>query len=249
MISTVDPEARHGHKSRNRRFDGYKAHLSIDPDSELIDEVVATPANTPTVTPYLVSSAATTTTRTSPSSSVTPPMRTPRPAPSSRPMASSSSPSPRRSATQRACSQGLFIVDTEKLTVTCPADHVVAITVSVRVRRKGELQDLLRKLPDAPELHDIAPRAHDHDPPLRGHLAASPQRTGDPAWKAKVPGRPPHRRAQDRPLHPQAMGRAKRQRTRGLERVATDLDTRAGRSGHDWRSLVCITVDIRLRSA
>ena len=27
MISTVDPEARHGHKSRNRRFDGYKAHL------------------------------------------------------------------------------------------------------------------------------------------------------------------------------------------------------------------------------
>ena len=44
-ISTVDTEARHGHKSRNRRFDGYKAHLSIDPDSELIDEVVVTPAN------------------------------------------------------------------------------------------------------------------------------------------------------------------------------------------------------------
>jgi IS5 family transposase len=47
VISTTDPEARHGHKSRNRHFDGYKAHLSIDPDSELIDEVVATPANTP----------------------------------------------------------------------------------------------------------------------------------------------------------------------------------------------------------
>ncbi len=46
MISTVDPEARHGHKSRNRRFDGYKAHLSVDPDSELIDDVVVTPANT-----------------------------------------------------------------------------------------------------------------------------------------------------------------------------------------------------------
>lgn len=45
MISTVDPEARHGHKSRNRRFDGYKAHLSVDPDSELIDDVVVTPAN------------------------------------------------------------------------------------------------------------------------------------------------------------------------------------------------------------
>ncbi len=51
VISTVDPEARHGHKSRNRRFDGYKAHLSIDPDSELIDEVAVTPANAPTATP------------------------------------------------------------------------------------------------------------------------------------------------------------------------------------------------------
>src|SRR5487761_2669869 len=36
VISTVDVEARHG----------YKAHISIDPDSELIDEIVATPANT-----------------------------------------------------------------------------------------------------------------------------------------------------------------------------------------------------------
>jgi hypothetical protein len=47
VISTVDPEARHGHKSRNRRFDGYKAHVSVDPDSELIDEVTVTPANVP----------------------------------------------------------------------------------------------------------------------------------------------------------------------------------------------------------
>jgi hypothetical protein len=47
VISTVDPQARHGHKSRNRSFDGYKAHLSVDPDDELIDEVTVTPANTP----------------------------------------------------------------------------------------------------------------------------------------------------------------------------------------------------------
>jgi hypothetical protein len=31
VISTVDTAARHGHKSRNRRFDGYKAHLSAAP--------------------------------------------------------------------------------------------------------------------------------------------------------------------------------------------------------------------------
>ncbi len=47
VISTVDTEARHGHKSANRHFDGYKAHLSIDPESELIDEVAVTPANAP----------------------------------------------------------------------------------------------------------------------------------------------------------------------------------------------------------
>jgi len=43
VISTTDTEARHGHKSKNRHFDGYKAHISIDPDSELIAEIVATP--------------------------------------------------------------------------------------------------------------------------------------------------------------------------------------------------------------
>lgn len=46
VISTVDTQARHGHKSHNRHFDGYKAHISVDPDSELIDEVAATAANT-----------------------------------------------------------------------------------------------------------------------------------------------------------------------------------------------------------
>jgi hypothetical protein len=47
VISTVDTEARHGHKSHNRQFDGYKAHVSIDPDSELVDEVAVTPGNAP----------------------------------------------------------------------------------------------------------------------------------------------------------------------------------------------------------
>ena len=47
VISTVDPQARHGHKSRARTFDGYKAHLGVDPDDELITNVAVTPANTP----------------------------------------------------------------------------------------------------------------------------------------------------------------------------------------------------------
>lgn len=34
VISTVDPDARHGHKTAARGFDGYKGHIAIDPDSE-----------------------------------------------------------------------------------------------------------------------------------------------------------------------------------------------------------------------
>ena len=36
VLSTVDPQAWHGHKSRARTFDGYKAPLGVDPDDELI---------------------------------------------------------------------------------------------------------------------------------------------------------------------------------------------------------------------
>jgi len=45
VISTVDPEARHGHKTQARRFDGYKGHISIDPDSEIITATAVTPGN------------------------------------------------------------------------------------------------------------------------------------------------------------------------------------------------------------
>jgi hypothetical protein len=45
VISTVDPDARHGHKTQARGFDGYKGHIAIDPDSEIITATTATPAN------------------------------------------------------------------------------------------------------------------------------------------------------------------------------------------------------------
>src|SRR5205823_12793507 len=45
VISTVDPQARHGRKTSARGFDGYKGHLSIDPDAELITATAVTPGN------------------------------------------------------------------------------------------------------------------------------------------------------------------------------------------------------------
>jgi hypothetical protein len=45
VISTVDPQARHGRKTSARGFDGYKGHLSIDLDAELITATAVTPGN------------------------------------------------------------------------------------------------------------------------------------------------------------------------------------------------------------
>jgi hypothetical protein len=45
VISTVDPEARHGHKTVHRSFDGYKGHVSVDPDSEIIVATDVTAGN------------------------------------------------------------------------------------------------------------------------------------------------------------------------------------------------------------
>ena len=47
VISTVDPEARHAHKTRERRQDGFKAHLVVEPDTGLITAAALTKANGP----------------------------------------------------------------------------------------------------------------------------------------------------------------------------------------------------------
>ena len=45
VISTVDPESRHMHKSRSEYRDGYKAHIAVEPDTGLITATALTAAN------------------------------------------------------------------------------------------------------------------------------------------------------------------------------------------------------------
>ncbi len=45
VISVVDPEARHGHKTSAHGFDGYKGHVAIDPDSEIITATTVSAGN------------------------------------------------------------------------------------------------------------------------------------------------------------------------------------------------------------
>jgi IS5 family transposase len=47
VISVVDPEARHMHKSRSEYRDGYKAHIAIEPETGLVTAAALTPANAP----------------------------------------------------------------------------------------------------------------------------------------------------------------------------------------------------------
>jgi hypothetical protein len=45
LISTVDTDARHGHKTSARGFDGYKGHIAIDPDTEIVTATATTAGN------------------------------------------------------------------------------------------------------------------------------------------------------------------------------------------------------------
>ena len=47
MVSVHDPQMRHGYKSKSRRFDGHKAAVVVDTDSQLITAVDVLPGNAP----------------------------------------------------------------------------------------------------------------------------------------------------------------------------------------------------------
>ena len=48
VISTVDPDSRHAHKTRQRRQDGFKAHIVVEPDTGLTTMCALTKTNGPT---------------------------------------------------------------------------------------------------------------------------------------------------------------------------------------------------------
>ncbi|MDQ3405174.1 MAG: IS1182 family transposase [Actinomycetota bacterium] len=47
VVSTVDPESRHAHKSRSSYRDGYKAHVAVEPETGLVTGNTLTAGNTP----------------------------------------------------------------------------------------------------------------------------------------------------------------------------------------------------------
>jgi hypothetical protein len=47
VISTVDPDARHAHKSRQKKIDGFKAHIAMEPETGLTTAAALTKAAGP----------------------------------------------------------------------------------------------------------------------------------------------------------------------------------------------------------
>ena len=193
----------------NRHFDGYKAHLSVDPDSELIDEVIATPANTPDrdAVRELLAGAADDGDKPEVvgDSAYADGATRARPA---RPRASLSRPSARRCATPPAGSPRTASGSTSRRAPSParpdrPSPSALAATAAAR-----PASGPLRTCPLRVGLHHAheAGRTitiHPHEAMLQ--RARAEQR--DPAWRRALPGRPAHRRTQDRPLRPPGLGR------------------------------------------
>ncbi|MGH9044579.1 MAG: IS1182 family transposase [Acidimicrobiales bacterium] len=241
VISTVDTEARHGHKSRNRRFDGYKAHLSIDPDSELIDEVVATPANAPDRSaasdllaphaedmdkPEVLGDSAyadgatrdTLTTKGFTVSAKCPPVR---------------------NATG-LFTKDRFTVDLQARTVTCPAGQRVTINPT---RHGGGRASFKVHCVTCPMRQACTKSRSGRTITVHEHEALLQRARGEQA----EPGWAEHYRA-DRPIVERKIAHfvrrswgGRRARTRGLQRIATDLDTRAG--ALNWARLAILGLD------
>jgi hypothetical protein len=237
VISTVDTAARHGHKSRNRHFDGYKAHLSVDPDSELIDEVTATAANTPdrdaaggllaghaagedkpeVIGDSAYGDAATRAGLEEQGFTVT--AKCP----------------PARNAAGRF-SKDQFTVDLHRGTVTCPAGQTAVITPAAR-GGKASFRPWCAACPLRPAC-TAAKRGrtiaiHPHEAVLQRARAA--QR--DPAWQQHYRSTRPIVERKIAHFTRRAWG-GRRARTRGLARITTDLDTRA--AALNWARLAIL---------
>ncbi len=228
-ISTVDPQARHGHKSQNRRFDGYKTHLSVDPDSELIAAATATPGNTAdrdAVEDLLAEPGAD--------------PEGPKPevvgdsayadgatldALGEQGYEVVAKVPPARNGTG-GFTKDRFGIDLEASTVTCPAAHIVPITFG----RRGGKASFAPHCATCPLRADCTSAAKGRSITIHPHEAALQRAKAvqqSDEWKTQY--------RTDRPIVERKIAHFTRRawggrkaRTRGLERIRTDVAARAG---------------------
>lgn len=228
VISIVDPEARHGHKSKNRRFDGYKAHTCVDPDSELIDEVVVTPANTADRDavedllydhngqedkPAVVGDSAYAdgaTRKHLEDEGYELISKTP----------------PARNATG-GFTKDDFVIDPEAQTATCPAKHTVVIRPASGGGGRASFAPHCGECPLRSQCTSAARGRSITIHPQEALLRRARAEQAEPEWGARYRADRPIVERKIAHLVRRAWG-GRRARTRGRARVRTDVDTRAG---------------------
>jgi hypothetical protein len=227
VISTVDPQARHGHKTAAHGFDGYKAHVAIDPDAEVITaaEVSAATRGDAAVAPALLGDLAS-----GEGDQAAPPVVYGDSAYGTgahlawleqqgfTPMVKTQVPS----APGGRFAKDQFRIDLQAQTVTCPA----RVTVAIRTARRGGGQARFGVACSVCPLRQACTSSiggrvvavH----PLEAELAAARTRQRDPAWLADYRAtRPKVERKLAHLLRRRHGGR--RARVRGLVRVAQDF--------------------------
>lgn len=129
VISTVDPEARHAHKTVHRRQDGFKAHIAVEPDTGIITDCALTKASGPDNHEAVIGLALLDDEHT--------PVRVLGDSAYGTGQARARladlkhvaviKPLPQRSPVPGGFTSDDFIIDFDARTVTCPAEHTVAI--------------------------------------------------------------------------------------------------------------------------
>ena len=127
VVSVVDPESRHAHKSAHSYRDGYKAHICAEPDTGLVTAVDLTAGDTADAEAAagLLAGEPATTTVLADSAYGTGALRAHL---QDRNMTAVIKPPPLRTAVAGGYSIDDFDIDTQARTVTCPAGVTVAIT-------------------------------------------------------------------------------------------------------------------------
>lgn len=241
VISTVDVEARHGHKSHDRRFDGYKVHLSVDPDSELIDEVIVTAGNvhdSVPVTDLLASHA---------DDQVKPTVMGDCAYGTAETLARlgdagfedvKAKVAPARGRDGRFGKDD-FDVDLDAGTVTCPAGQTATIRTAKDSSGRADFAPHCATCPLRPSCTTSASgrtvTIHAREDLLQAHKAAQ----ADPDWQNAYTGTRPKVERKIAHFVRRAWG-GRKARARGKARIATDADTRA--AACNWARLATLGV-------
>ena len=127
IISTVDPESRHAHKTRRAYRDGYKAHVAAEPDTGLVTACDIGPGNTgdAEAAPDLIADEPAGTEVLGDSAYSAGEFRAHL---ETRDMAAVIKPPPLRSAVPGGFTLDDFVIDLDARTVTCPEEITVTIT-------------------------------------------------------------------------------------------------------------------------